>query len=73
MTPNHVSLGGEELYASADAARIGGGLYLYILNALVQFVSDPSPMVAVAAREVRTWFTRRNVRRGLISPSCPAR
>eukprot|EP00959_Pyramimonas_sp_CCMP1952_P434757 9103247-Pyramimonas_sp.AAC.1 len=39
------------MYATADAARIGGGLYLYILNALTMYVSDPSPMVALAAKE----------------------
>ncbi|KAL4421494.1 hypothetical protein ABPG75_010785 [Micractinium tetrahymenae] len=40
------SLGG--VYASADAARVGGGLYQAVVEALCTLATDPSPKVATA-------------------------
>eukprot|EP00887_Chlorella_sp_A99_P005702 scaffold1.g5702.t1 len=37
-------------YASADAARVGGGLYLAVVEALCTLATDPSPRVAAAGR-----------------------
>ncbi|GAB4817626.1 hypothetical protein N2152v2_004672 [Parachlorella kessleri] len=41
-------LGG--VYASADAARVGGGLYLAVVEALCTLATDPSPRVAAAGQ-----------------------
>jgi regulator-associated protein of mTOR len=38
------------LYASADAARVGGGLYTHVLEALLALAADPAPRVASAGR-----------------------
>ncbi|EFN54506.1 hypothetical protein CHLNCDRAFT_135218 [Chlorella variabilis] len=43
---DHGSLGG--VYASADAARVGGGLYQALVEALCTLATDPSPKVAAA-------------------------
>ncbi|PSC68711.1 Regulatory-associated of TOR 1 [Micractinium conductrix] len=40
------NLGG--VYASADAARVGGGLYQAVVEALCTLATDPSPKVAAA-------------------------
>lgn len=37
-------------YASADAARVGGGLYWHLLQRLAELSMDPSPRVAVTAQ-----------------------
>ena len=37
-------------YASADAARVGGGLYRHLLERLADLARDPSPRVAVTAQ-----------------------
>lgn len=34
------------VYASADAARVGGGLYLHLLNAAITLATDPASVVA---------------------------
>jgi regulator-associated protein of mTOR len=39
------------LYASADAARLGGGLYAHVLETLLAAARDPAPRVAAAARQ----------------------
>lgn len=36
------------MYASADAARVGGGLYQAVVEALCTLATDPSPKVAAA-------------------------
>lgn len=40
------------VYASADAARVGGGLYQHLLHAVVTLATDPAPMVAAAGAAV---------------------
>lgn len=51
-SPPHVGSGGSggggsgTVYASADAARVGGGLYQHLLHAAVTLATDPAPMVA---------------------------
>ena len=42
------------LYASADAARIGGGLYMHVLEALVALATDPAPRVRRTGRQALT-------------------
>lgn len=44
--PLHCTAGG--VYASADAARVGGGLYQAVVEALCTLATDPSPSVAAA-------------------------
>jgi regulator-associated protein of mTOR len=39
------------LYASADAARVGGGLYTHVLEALLALAADPAPRVAASGRQ----------------------
>lgn len=34
------------VYASADAARVGGGLYLAVVEALCTLATDPAPRVS---------------------------
>mmetsp|Transcript_3553 Transcript_3553/g.14244 ORF Transcript_3553/g.14244 Transcript_3553/m.14244 type:complete len:1711 (-) Transcript_3553:38-5170(-) len=41
-------------FASADAARVGGGLYVHLLEQLVELAQDPSPRVAGVARKALT-------------------
>ena len=38
------------MYASADAARVGGGVYSHLLDAAVTLATDPAPAVAGAGR-----------------------
>lgn len=42
------ALGAGGVYASADAARVGGGLYQALVEALCTLATDPSPRVAAA-------------------------
>ena len=37
-------------FASADAARVGGGLYAHLLERMVELAQDPSPRVSNAAQ-----------------------
>ena len=39
-------------FASADAARVGGGLYSHVLEALCTLTTDPAPSVAKTGRAV---------------------
>ena len=41
-------------FASADAARVGGGLYVHLLEQLVELAQDPSPRVAGTAQKALT-------------------
>ncbi|ACO63090.1 predicted protein [Micromonas commoda] len=41
-------------FASADAARVGGGLYVHLLEQLVELAQDPSPRVAGVAQKALT-------------------
>jgi len=36
------------IYASADAARVGGGLYSHLLDAAITLATDPASVVASA-------------------------
>ena len=38
-------------FASADAARVGGGLYVHLLEQLVELAQDPSPRVSGVAQK----------------------
>lgn len=40
------------MYASADAARVGGGLYQHLLHAAVTLATDPAPMVAAVGTAI---------------------
>lgn len=40
------------VYASADAARVGGGLYQHLLHAVVTLATDPAPTVAAVGAAV---------------------
>ena len=46
----NVSVTDVKTYASADAARVGGGLYRHLLERLAELARDPSPRVAVTAQ-----------------------
>ena len=39
-------------FASADAARVGGGLYTHVLEALCTLTTDPAPSVAKMGKAV---------------------
>lgn len=45
---------GSSAFATADAARVGGGLYGHVLEAMVMLATDPSPRVAKVGREALT-------------------
>jgi regulator-associated protein of mTOR len=38
--------GNATVYASADAARVGGGVYGHLLDAAITLATDPAPSVA---------------------------
>ncbi|CAL8465312.1 g4847 [Coccomyxa elongata] len=44
--------GSGTVYASADAARVGGGLYQHLLHAAVTLATDPAPVVAAVGAAV---------------------
>jgi hypothetical protein len=40
------------VYASPDAARVGGGLYQHLLEAVITLATDPAPSVAAVGAAV---------------------
>lgn len=43
---------GKGNFASADAARVGGGLYGHVLEALCTLATDPAPIVSKMGKAV---------------------